>query len=196
MKMRLENLSTYTREMKLALAFALLIAATVFQLHAQGRGFWCACGQPYLWEGDIWCSHTSQHLFDPYSFTHILHGVLFCGILAWAFPRVPLPWRIFTAAAIECVWEIVENSQYIIQRYRSVTIGLGYEGDSIANSLSDISCCLLGFYLAYRLGLKRSIVFFVVVEVVLLFWIRDNLTLNILMLTWPIDAVKQWQMIR
>lgn len=125
----------------------------------------------------------------------MLHGVLFFALLSLVFPKIKLVWQLWIAVAIECLWEIVENSQFIIQRYRTVTIGLGYEGDSIANSLSDISCCALGFFIAYRLGLRRSAVFFVATEMLLLFWIRDNLTLNVLMLSFPIDAIKAWQMV-
>jgi hypothetical protein len=172
----------------------MLLAAMVFQLHAQGRVWWCACGQLYPWAGDIWSSHNSQHWFDPYSFTHILHGVLFCGLLAWLLPRAPLGWRLTLAVALEASWEVLENSPLIIHRYREATIGLGYEGDSIANSMADILCCALGFALARRLGLRWSAVLFVVTELLLLFWVRDNLTLNVLMLTFPIQAVKAWQM--
>ena len=118
-----------TREKLLpGIAFILLLLATMYQLHNQGRIWWCACARPYLWEGDIWNAHTSQHLFDPYSFTHVLHGVVFCGLAYLAFPRVQLVWRLWIVACIEALWEILENTQFIIQRYRDVTIGLGYEG--------------------------------------------------------------------
>jgi hypothetical protein len=177
-----------------AAAFMLLLSATAAQLRHQGRSWWCACGKPFLWVGDIWSSHTSQHLFDPYSFTHILHGVVFYGIAAVAFPRIRVIWRLWIVVFVESLWEILENSSFVINRYRTATIGLGYEGDSIVNSLSDIMCCVIGFVLARYLGLKRSIIFFIAVELVLLFWIRDNLTLNVLMLTWPIEAIKKWQM--
>jgi len=182
-------------ELWLWLAFAVPLIATVFQLYNQGRIWWCACLHPFLWDGDIRSSHNSQHLFDPYSFTHVLHGVLFCGLVWLAFPRIRFIWRLWMAVCIECLWEILENTQFVIQRYREATIGLGYEGDSIANSMSDIACCTLGFLLAWHLGLRRSVVFFVVIEFVLLVWIRDNLTLNVLMLICPIDAIKSWQMI-
>lgn len=169
------------------------LAVTAFLLHRQGRSWWCACGQTHLWCGDIHNEHCSQHLFDPYSFTHVLHGIAFCGILAWAIPRISPVWRLFITVVIESLWELLENSQLIIQRYRAATIALGYEGDSIINSLSDILCCAAGFVLARRLGLRWSFVFFVATELVLLFWIRDNLTLNIVMLICPLDAIKTWQ---
>jgi hypothetical protein len=193
--MQREDLPTQRETVWAVLAFILLLAATVSQLHHQGRLWWCACGSPFLWDGDIWSSHTSQHLFDPYSFTHVLHGVMFCGLIALVVPRVKLVWQLLMVTGIESLWEVLENSQFIIHRYRTVTMGLGYEGDSIANSLSDIMCCALGFMVARHLGLKRSAVFFAATELVLLVWIRDNLTLNILMLTWPIDAIKSWQMV-
>ena len=176
------------------LAVVAILIVMVLQLHRQGRVVWCACGQYFPWAGDIWSSHNSQHFFDPYSFTHVLHGMIFCGLLVWLFPRLSVAWSLSLAVLIEAGWEVLENSTFIIQRYREATIGLGYEGDSIANSLADILCCAFGFVLARRLGLWRSVLVFVVVELVLLFWVRDNLTLNILMLTFPVKAVKTWQM--
>jgi hypothetical protein len=172
-----------------------MVLAMGVQLALQGRIVWCACGHLNLWAGDIWSAHNSQHVLDPYSFTHVLHGVLFCGILAWALPRLAVPWQFVGACALEALWEVVENTPFIIQRYREATIGLGYEGDSITNSVADLGCCAFGFWLARRLGLWRSAVVFVVTELVLLFWVRDNLTLNIWMLTVPVDAIKQWQMV-
>lgn len=177
------------------IAFALILVGMVFQLHHQGRIWWCACSRPFLWDGDIWSSHNSQHLFDHYSFTHILHGVLLCGLLWLLIPRVRLVWRLWAATLVEALWEILENSRFIIQRYREATIGLGYEGDSIANSIGDVACCAFGFLLAWRLGLWRSVMVFVVTELVLLVCVRDNLTLNVLMLIHPIDAIKSWQMV-
>ena len=175
------------------LAVVAILIVMVLQLHRQGRVVWCACGQYFPWAGDIWSSHNSQHFFDPYSFTHVLHGMIFCGLLVWLFPRLSVAWSLSLAVLIEAGWEVLENSTFIIQRYREATIGLGYEGDSIVNSLADILCCAFGFVLARRLGLWRSVLVFVVVELVLLFWVRDNLALNVLMLSFPIEAVKKWQ---
>ena len=177
------------------LAFALLLTAMVVQLHSQGRMAWCACGRPFLWDGDIWSSHNSQHLFDPYSFTHILHGVGFYGLLWLIFPRMRLIGRLWMATCIEALWEIFENTPFIIQRYREATIGLGYEGDSIANSLGDVGCCALGFILARYLGFRRSCIFILVIELLLLITVRDNLTLVMLMLIHPVEAIKTWQMV-
>ena len=177
------------------LAITGILVVTVFQLHQQGRIWWCACGHWNPWDGDIWSAHNSQHWLDPYSFTHVLHGVMLCGVLVWLLQRVPLIWRLTLAVAVEALWEILENSPFIIQRYREATIGLGYEGDSIANSMADILCCAIGFLLARKLGLRWSVVLFVLTELVLLVWVRDNLTLNVLMLTYPVDAIKAWQMV-
>jgi hypothetical protein len=187
------NLVDNRRKLGPWLAIVAVLAATVFQLRRQGRSWWCACGQPDLWVGDVHTSHCSQHLFDPYSFTHVLHGVALCGILAWAVPRLKPAWRLCLAVLIESLWELLENSQLVIDRYRAATIALGYEGDSIVNSLSDILCCATGFELARRLGLRGSLIIFGLTELILLVWIRDNLTLNILMLVCPIDAIKAWQ---
>ena len=173
-----------------------MVALTIIQLHRQGRIVWCACGQWNLWAGDIWSSHNSQHVFDPYSFTHVLHGLVFYGVLVWLWPRLSLAWRLTAAVFLEALWEILENAPFIIQRYREATIGLGYEGDSIINSFADIVCCGIGFVLARYLGWRRSAMLFVVTELVLLVWVRDNLTLNVLMLTCPVDAIKSWQMVR
>ncbi|MBI2439975.1 MAG: DUF2585 family protein [Lentisphaerae bacterium] len=177
------------------LALGLILAAAVCELRSQARIWWCACGQLKFFAGDIWSAHNSQHVFDPYSFTHVLHGLVFYGIIARLFPRVSLAWRFCVAIGLEALWEVFENTQFIIQRYREATIGLGYEGDSIVNSLGDVLFCSIGFGLARCFGLRWSLVLFVATELALLFWVRDNLTLNILMLIYPLAAIKSWQMI-
>lgn len=177
-----------------ALTIVGLLALTALQLHRQGRIVWCACGRFNLWDGDIWSSHNSQHVFDPYSFTHVLHGMLFYAVLTRLWPRVPLAWRLTMMVALEALWEVIENAPFIIQRYREATIGQGYTGDSIINSMADILCCAIGFLVARLLGLRLSVLAFIAVELALLVTVRDNLTLNILMLTWPVDSIKAWQM--
>ncbi len=177
------------------LAIAGVVAGMLVQLRNQGRVWLCACGQMKMWAGDIWSSHNSQHVFDPYSFTHILHGVVFFWVLVWLFKPYSYAWRLTLAILLESIWEVAENTPFIIQRYREATIGLGYEGDSILNSISDVLCCAAGFALARYLGWHLSIVFFVLIEVLLAITVRDNLSLNVLMLLCPIDAVKQWQMV-
>lgn len=175
----------------LAVAAVLLVA--IFQLRYQGRLWYCSCGQIKIWAGNVWSADNSQHLLDPYTFTHLLHGVVFFWALAWLALRLPLMWRFWLAIAVESLWEVVENSQAIIDRYREATAALGYEGDTIINSVGDILICAFGFWLAYRLGFRRSLLLFVVTELILLFWIRDSLTLNVIMLIYPIEAIRLWQ---
>ncbi len=171
-----------------------LVLATVAELRRQGRVWWCACGQWTLWSGDVNSPHNSQHPFDPYSFTHIQHGILYCGVIRLVGRRLSAAWQLCLAVAIAATWEIIENTDFVIDRYRSVTAAFGYRGDSIANSLGDILSAVLGFLLARRLGLWASVALFVVLEVVLLLWIRDSLLLNIAMLIIPIAAIREWQM--
>jgi len=176
------------------LATVLVLVLTVFELRYQGRSWWCSCGHWWAWAGDVWTLHNSQHLADPYSFTHVLHGVVLCGVLAWVGVRLPWVWRFFLAVSLEAVWEMFENTEFVIQRYREATLALGYMGDTIANSMGDVVFCGIGFMIARYLGLRRSVVFFLLTDCVLLLWIHDSLVLNVVMLIWPIDAIKAWQM--
>jgi hypothetical protein len=176
------------------LALVAILASAVVLLRHEGRLWWCACGQPYLWAGDPRGPHNSQHLLDPYSFTHVLHGVLLCGVLAWAVPRLPPAWRLVLAVLVEALWEVFENSAFVIGRYRAATAAVGYQGDTVANSLGDILSCAAGFVLARRLGFWGSLALFLVTEVVLLLWIRDSLLLSVLTLLHPINTVKAWQL--
>ncbi|MEP6848615.1 MAG: DUF2585 family protein [Acidobacteriota bacterium] len=175
-------------------AIFFVVVAAVFVLNMEGRVWWCQAGDLVPWSWDIWSTHNSQHLIDPYSFTHILHGVIEFWIIGLIFRRMPLAWRLLIAVTVESSWEIAENSSYVIQRYREATISLDYFGDSIINSISDIFCCATGFVIAYKLGLWRSLILFIVTETILIFWIHDSLLINILMLVYPIEAVKHWQM--
>lgn len=175
-------------------ALAAITLLAVFQLRNQGRLWWCACGLPHLWSGDTWSRHNSQHLFDPYVFTHALHGILLFGLLAWAFPRMSLAWRFVLANSFEAAWEVLENTAVVIQRYRAVTASRDYLGDTIANSLGDILGFGAGLWLARRLGFRGSLVAFIATELILLVWIRDSLLLNVLMLLYPIEAVRAWQL--
>jgi hypothetical protein len=173
---------------------AVVLSVTAWQLHYQGRRWWCACGQPSLWSGDVRSQHNSQHLFDPYSFTHVLHGVVFFGVLTWVFPRLWPAWRLCLALTLESLWEIVENSAFVIERYRSATAAIGYVGDSVANSLGDILSCAVGFLVARWLGFRGSVLLGLMLEALLLVWIRDNLTLNVVMLVYPVPDIRAWQM--
>lgn len=187
--------TTFTSKKQLQpwLAIAAIVILSAYLLHSQGRLWMCACGQVWLWSGDIWSSDNSQHLADPYSFTHILHGFVFFWLLAWAWPRLALEWRLVLALFIEAAWEVVENSAFVINRYRETTLALGYTGDTIVNSLGDIACCALGFWLARQLGFRRTLALFVLTELILILWIKDSLILNVIMLLYPIDAIKAWQ---
>ena|SRR5258708_6305413 len=177
-------------------AMLLMIAATIAVENIEGRVWWCQAGDYVPWAWDIWSRHNSQHLVDPYSFTHILHGVMEFWIIGLIYHRLPLAWRLLIAVAIESSWEMAENSSYVINRYREATISLDYFGDSIINSVSDIFCCATGFVIAYKLGFWRSLALFIATETVLIFWIHDSLLINIVMLIYPIDAIKHWQMSR
>lgn len=180
------------------LPLILTLAATILMiavLRAEGRIWWCKLGDYSIYVNQAWnSSHTSQHLFDPYSFTHILHGVSFFWLTAFIFSRLSAAWRFFIAMSAEASWEILENSQFIIEKYRANTASLDYFGDSIFNSVGDVLACAFGFGIAYKLGWWKSLIFFLLLEIVLLWWIRDGLLLNILMLIYPIDAIKTWQM--
>ena len=175
-------------------ALGCVVVAAVVMLNIEGRLWWCPASDLWPWALDIWSQHNSQHLVDPYSFTHILHGVLEFWLLSLLFPRLKLAWRLFIAVLIESSWEVAENSSYVINRYREETISLSYFGDSIINSLSDIVCCATGFAIAYKLRFWKSLALFLITETVLIFWIHDSLIINIIMLLYPIEAIKNWQM--
>lgn len=143
---------------------------------------------------DAWGPENSQHLLDPYSFTHLTHGVLLYLGLRLVAPAAPLATRALAALAAESGWEIVENSDPVIHRYRAATIALRYDGDSVANSIGDILCYMLGFLLAARLPVPVTAAIVVLQEVLLVVWIRDSLVMNVVMLVHPIDAVTRWQL--
>lgn len=163
-------------------------------LALMGRLWWCKHGDAAIYVHEAWnSSHTSQHFFDPYTFTHVLHGVLFFWIAGLVFSEARRNWALPFSIVAECAWEILENSNYVIDRYRENTASLDYFGDSIGNAFGDVLACALGFVVATRLGWWRSLIFFLAVEAVLLLWIKDGLLLNILMLLYPLDSIKQWQ---
>lgn len=180
---------TRTRTAIVALAL-FAIAATI--LHAMGRPWICTCGRVELWHGAL-DSGNSQHLSDWYSPSHFIHGLLFYAATYALLRRLPVSTRYLIALVIEATWEIVENSPMVIDRYRTATIALGYQGDSVVNSLSDISFMSLGFWFARRFPTPASIALAIGSELLTLAVIRDNLTLNILMLVHPIEAIRIWQ---
>ncbi len=160
----------------------------------EGQPWWCQCGEAKLWISNAYSEHTSQHLVDPYSFSHVLHGFLFWWLLAWLAPRLALGWRFVIALALETSWEILENSPWVIERYRNATAAVGYSGDTVINALGDLASAAVGFWIARWAGWRWTLALFIVVELILLATIRDNLTLNVLMLFVPLEGLKQWQM--
>ena len=167
-----------------------LLIATVSTLKAMGRPFGKFSGD--FWTSSVQSSETSQLLADPYSFTHVLHGILFYWLLS--FTSFSPNTRIFAATMLECLWEIVENTPMIINRYRSETASLGYSGDSIINSIGDIVAMVLGYTLAAHLPWWVSAILSMVIEVGLLHFYKDNLTLGIWMLLAPSKTIKEWQL--
>ena len=172
----------------------LMVAVTASVLRQLGQVGWCACGSPVPWSWDIWSSHNSQHAVDPYTFSHVLHGLILYYLLRFLPGRLDTLTRWLLAISLECSWEILENSPVIIERYRESTISLDYFGDSVTNSVCDILACGLGYLIAARLGWKKSLVLLVAIELLLVVTIRDCLFLNIVMLVYPIEAIRQWQM--
>jgi Protein of unknown function (DUF2585) len=178
------------------IASVLVVLLMILLLRAQGRLFLCACGYFEVWTSDTCSSNNSQHLFDPYSFTHLLHGFLFFWLVTLLFKRFRAGWQLWIALLLESAWEVFENSRFVIERYRTATAALGYQGDTVVNSVGDLVWAIGGFLIARQLGVRRSIIVFLFVELVLLLWIHDSLILQILMLVRPVEAIKSWQMCR
>ena len=176
-----------------AIAAAMIFAVTGALLLAMGRHPICTCGSIGLWVGQRDSAQTSQMLLDWYSLSHIVHGLLFYAVLWLVARRWPVTWRFLTALILEASWEVIENTPMVIDRYRATTAALGYSGDSVLNSLSDIAMMVLGFLLARKLPLWASVLLLAALEIVPLLVIRDNLTLNILALLAPNAAIQAWQ---
>lgn len=178
--------------------FYFLSAIIVFAIvglieYSTGRSVFGPDGRFGWWDGNIWGSENSQRVADAYSFSHIIHGILFYAFFWLVARRLPLKYKFLWALLLEWGWELLENSPIIINRYREATIALGYVGDSILNSVCDIGMVIIGFIIARLTKVWMSILIIIVFEVGCLFWIRDNLTLNVLMLVYPVESIKVWQ---
>jgi hypothetical protein len=181
------------------IATLLLVLAAGAVLLAMGRNPICECGTVKLWHGVVQSSENSQHLTDWYAPSHFTHGLImyFFAWLLWKrwhlFGGKPIRWALPIAVLVEAAWEITENTPMVIDRYREVTVSWGYSGDSVVNSLGDIGWMIVGFLAAARIPAWASVALALFLELLTLYSIRDNLTLNVVMLFWPIEAIRQWQ---
>lgn len=174
-------------------AAGLVVLAQGTILLLMGRLAICKCGEVKFWHGVVKSAENSQHLTDWYTFSHVLHGLIFYAVLTYLMPRASWATRLAVAVAIEAGWEIIENTDMVINRYRTATISLDYFGDSVINSLMDTVAMATGFVLASVLPVGGSVALGLASEVFMAAMIRDNLTLNVLMLLWPVEAVARWQ---
>lgn len=175
------------------ITLALVAGVMAAGLISLGRSLICQCGYVKLWHGEVISSENSQHILDWYSPSHVLHGLVFYMVLHFLLPRVNLGWRLVIAAAIEAAWEVVENTSWIIDKYREDTIALDYYGDSVLNSMSDMTMMVLGFIIASRAPVWLSVCLFIAAELIVGLFIRDGLLLNVIMLLYPLDWIRQWQ---
>lgn len=172
----------------------LIVALAALILLAMGRAPYYRSGPIMLWYGDAWGPQNSQQFTDPYTFTHVTHRVVWYCLLQLVARRLPRRTRGVLAVAVESGWEVLENTDMVINRYRAATMALGYYGDSVINSMGDILACAFGFVLASRLPTRVTVALVVVIELTLTVWIHDSLLLNVIMLIHPIGAVKTWQL--
>ena len=182
---------TLTRT-QIVIAAAIVLAAAA-ALYAMGHPLICKCGTVKLWHFDVVSSENSQHIFDWYTPSHIIHGFLFYGLFWLIFPRSSFGFRLILALLVEASWEVIENTDYVINQYRETTVALDYYGDSVLNSVSDIAFMVVGFVLAARWPVWLTIAVAIAMEAFTIAMIRDGLALNIVMLLWPSEAILQWQ---
>ena len=181
-----------TGRLVVVVAVALVAAAAAIEL-TMGRVAICQCGSVKLWHGVVNSAENSQHVTDWYTFSHVIHGLGFYALLWLVARRTTVGTRFLAAVLLEATWEVFENTPFVIDRYRTATIALDYYGDSLVNSVSDIVAMMCGFWIARRLPVWSSVVLVVTLELFVVVMIRDNLTLNIVMLLYPLDAIRQWQ---
>lgn len=174
-------------------AAAAMFTAFAAILLSWGREAICKCGYVKLWHGIVRSSENSQHLTDWYSPSHVIHGILFYALFRWVGKRWTLGARLLAALALEMAWELFENTNFVINRYRSATISLDYYGDSVVNSVSDVLLVAVGFFVARKLPVAAVVVLVIAMELFTVWYIRDNLTLNIIMLLYPFRAILNWQ---
>ncbi|MBL9051670.1 MAG: DUF2585 domain-containing protein [Tabrizicola sp.] len=184
------------RRLSPAIVLVGIILLTAAYLLWIGREPICKCGYVKLWHGAVISAENSQHLSDWYTPSHIIHGFLFFGALWLVARKLSLGWRLAIATFVEAAWEILENSDAVIERYRTVTISLDYYGDSVLNVVADILAMILGFWLASRLPVWATVALIVLFEAATIFIIRDGLALNVLMLLYPVDWIAEWQAAR
>ena len=176
-----------------------ITAIAIAILLAMGRPPICECGYVKLWHGQINDAGNSQHIADWYTPSHIIHGMIFYLLGWWLFVKRGIGgangtrWGLPLAVFLEAAWEVAENTPYVINRFRAVTANFGYSGDSVLNSFADIGWMAFGFWLALRLPWQVTLVLALIGELVAGYVVRDNLTLNVIMLLFPIEAIAEWQ---
>lgn len=186
------NINSISRDLITWSAIAATVLLTVGWLAVNGSVWWSSANAA-VWNSDIWSRANSQHPLDPYTLTHMMHGVLCFWMTSLLAKRLPLSRQFFLAVLFACGWELLENSSLFVERFRVVTAASEYVGDALVNSTLDIAACSGGFFLASRIRYAASVSLFLAVETVTAIWVRDNMALNVLMIVFPVDSVRMWQ---